>query len=110
MLVLSQGSSVKLVVLSACETAAHAESRAIMGVAPRLVWAGIPAVVAMQFAVPDKTAVALMRFFYESLADGKPLDTAMTVARRGAYFVYDDKIFWAIPVLFMRAPNGVIWQ
>lgn len=109
MLVLLQNRSVRVVILNACETAAAEESRAFMGVAPRLVWAGIPAVIAMQFAIPDPVAVAFMQFLYEALAEGKPLDMAMTAARKGAYLI-NNEIFWAIPVLFMRAPDGVIWQ
>lgn len=110
MMLLLQGSSIKLVVLNACKTAAQGEGKAFMGVAPKLVWAGVPAVIAMQFSIPDSTAVAFMRDFYDGLAKSKPLDTAVTEARMGVYFDYDDKYFWAIPVLFMRSPDGVIWQ
>jgi len=109
MLVLLQNSNVKLVILNACETAASGEGKAFMGVAPRLVWAGIPAVIAMQFAIPDLVAITFTQDLYNALAQGKPLDMAMTAARKGAYFV-NDEIFWAIPVLFMRAPDGVIWR
>jgi hypothetical protein len=109
MLVLLQNSNVKLAILNACETAATEESKAFMGVAPRLVWAGIPAVIAMQVAIPDLIAVAFMQYLYGALAQGKPLDMAMTAARKGAYLI-NDKVFWAIPVLFMRAPDGVIWH
>ena len=107
---LLQSSDIKLVVLSACQTADHGTSDAIMGVAPRLIWAGVPAAVAMQFKIPDKTAISFTRDLYEFLADGDPLDSAVTEARLGAYFDNDDKVFWAIPVLFMRSPDGVIWQ
>lgn len=117
LMVLLRSSSVKLVILSACETAAieenaavRGENPAILGVAPRLVWDGVPAVVGMQFAVPDTMAVQFMQDLYEFLADGEPLDAAITEARIGAYFDDDENIYWAIPVLFMRAPNGNIWQ
>ncbi len=112
MYVLARSSSVRLVVLSACKTAAHDEtntSDAIMGIAPKLVAAGVPAVVAMQYEVPEDTAVAFVRDLYQFLADGEPLDAAVTEARIGVYFDNDDKMFWAIPVLFMRSPDGKIW-
>ena len=109
MLVLLQDSNVRLVILNACETAATSEGKALMGVAPRLVWAGVPAVIAMQFMVPDPVAVAFMEDLYNAMAQGKPLDMAMTAARKGAYIV-NDEIYWAIPVLFLHAPDGVIWQ
>ena len=117
LLVLLQGDDTKLVLLSACQTAATSEkapeqdnsARALMGVAPKLVWGGTPAVVAMQFNLPDDAGAPFMETFYEFLADGNPLDTAVTEARIGLYFDFDDQIFWAIPVLFMRAPDGNIW-
>lgn len=101
-------SETKIVVLNACLTAAYGSDEAIIGIAPRLVWDGIPAVVASQFAIPDKTARAFAEDFYGSLVDGVPLDMAITEARRLSSS--DDEVFWGIPVLFMRAPDGVIWQ
>lgn len=114
--VLLQNRSVRLVVLTACESSVDGEQdtssgEAIMGIAPRLVSVGIPAVVGMQFKVPYRTAVAFTREFFELLlVKAEPLDTAVTEARIGTYFDHDDKVFWAIPVLFMRSPDGVIWQ
>lgn len=112
MFVLARSSSVRLVVLSACKTATDDEKNtrdAIMGMAPKLVAAGVPAVVAMQYEVPEETAVAFARDLYQFLADGDPLDAAITEARIGVYFDNDDKMHWAIPVLFMRSPDGKIW-
>ncbi len=80
-----------------------------MGIAPMLVAAGVPAVIAMQFEIPEKTAISFTRDLYQFLADGEPLDAAITEARIGAYIDNNDKIFWAIPVLFMRSPDGRIW-
>ncbi len=116
MLVLLQGDETKLVVLSACETAAvlsekkdDESARALMGLAPKLVWGGTPAVLAMQFALPDEAGAPFMQTLYEFLADDEPLDTAVTEGRIGLYFDNKDKIYWAIPVLFMRSPDGRIW-
>jgi hypothetical protein len=111
------GRGVKVVILNACQTAAHGTGiaaheagQAIMSVAPALVRAQVPAVIAMQFPVPDRIGVLFTRYLYTYLADGTPLDTAVTEMRTGAYFGEDDKIYWGIPTLFMRAPDGVIWQ
>jgi hypothetical protein len=101
---------VKVVILNACKTAAHDARDAIMGVAPALVRAEIPAVIAMQFNVPDKTALGFTRDLYRFLAMGRPLDSAVTEMRIGAYIGSSDKYFWGIPAIFMRAPDGVIWQ
>lgn len=110
MLVLLQSSSVKVVLLSAClsATGGHSSQKAIMGVAPSLVWAGIPAVIAMQFKVPYQTAATFAQSFYEFLCHGEPIDVAATEARISAFI--DDAVNWAIPVLFMRSPDGMIWQ
>ena len=79
-----------------------------MGLAPALVQAEIPAVIAMQFAMPDETAARFARQIYHFLAMNLPLDRAITEARINI-FAYDDT-FWAVPVLFMRSQDGVIWK
>jgi hypothetical protein len=101
---------VKAVILNACKTASHDARDAIMGIAPALVQAEIPAVIAMQSDVPDRTALGFTRDLYRFLAAGYPLDAAVTEMRIGAYIGANDKTFWGIPALFMRAPDGVLWQ
>ncbi|MCI0393650.1 MAG: CHAT domain-containing protein [Chloroflexi bacterium] len=110
MRVLLRNSGVKAVVLTACQTAEHDEGEAFMGMAPSLVEAGVPAVVAMQFKVPYETALALIHDLYYYLSVGFPLDAALTEARKSAFSSKDDKIYWGIPVLFMRAQDGYLWQ
>ena len=116
LLTLLQGDDTKLVLLSAGLSAATSRNlpnednaRASMGIAPKLVWGGIPAVVAMQYDLPDKVGARFMETLYEFLVDGQPLDTAVTEARIGLYFDFDNQTYWAIPVLFMRTPDGNIW-
>lgn len=105
-----RNTAVRFVFLNSCETAAYAGADPITGVAQSLARAGIPAVMAMQFEVPDKTSLLFARQLYTSLVLGKPLDEAVTEMRRAAYIDTEDMVFWGIPVLFMRAPNGIIWQ
>jgi CHAT domain-containing protein len=121
---LFQSSDTGLAILSACQSGVTLEeidardgdldagtsrqNSGAMGLAPTLVGAGIPAVIAMQSKVPQDTAITFVRDLYENLIDDRPLDVAMTQARIGAYL--DDKRFWAIPTLFMRSPDGLIWQ
>lgn len=109
---LMRNRGVKLVVLNACQTAASAEGDAFMGVAPSLVLADVPAVIAMQFAVPDATAIRFTQALYDYLTLGKPLDTAVTEMRISASNgpTAEDQVLWAIPVLFMRSPDGVLWK
>jgi hypothetical protein len=105
---LFRGTEVKVLILNACKTAAFGQNNAFMGLAPALVRAEVPAVIAMQFAMPDDTAARFARQIYHFLAMGLPLDRAITEARINI-FAYDDT-FWAVPVLFMRSQDGVIWQ
>jgi hypothetical protein len=105
---LIRGSGVKVVILNACKTAAQGRTEAFMGIAPALVQAEIPAVIAMQFAIPQKTALRFAKQLYTFLAMGRPLDRAITETRINISGY--DPVFWAIPVLFMRSPDGVIWQ
>jgi hypothetical protein len=110
LLVLLHGRCIKVVVLNACNTASYGEDDiAIMGIAPALVRAQIPAVIAMQFALPDDIALLFSRTLYSALAKGLPLDTAVTEMRIAAYTSSDNRVDWGIPTLFMRSPNGILW-
>jgi hypothetical protein len=106
-----RNSSVKLVVLNACQTAKSSDQRALVGVAPRLVTADIPAVIAMQFAVPDKVALKYTEALYKNLARGQALDEAITQMRIAVHNLSDPalSVLWAVPVLFMRSPDGRLW-
>jgi CHAT domain-containing protein len=111
-----QGDDTKLIILSACKTGAMGDkteksssAQAFMGLAPKLVWGGIPAVVAMQYDLPNEAAQPFMQVLYEFLALGKPLDSAIVEARLGLDLDFMDSPYWGIPVLFMRSPDGNIW-
>jgi hypothetical protein len=90
----------------ACESAkrqANATSP-FVGLGPKLVQAGVPAVVAMQEQVPVELARALAGEFYARLAEHGEVDRALNQARLQ---VFDAKrTEWAIPVLFMRMRHG----
>lgn len=75
-------SRVGLVVLSACQTAAlDAEGDPMASVAGRLTTTGIPAILAMTHAVLVPTTRMLFGKFYESLARGRGIATALDDAR-----------------------------
>lgn len=116
MLRLFQGDDTKLIILSACQSGATSDkseksssAQAFMGLAPKLVWGGLPAVVAMQYDLPNRAAQPFMQTLYEFLALGRPLDTAVTEARIGLDINILESPYWGIPVLFMRSPDGNIW-
>jgi hypothetical protein len=101
--------SMRLVILNACEGARANRSDPFGGVAQKLIQMGIPAVVAMQFAISDVAALKLSSEFYSALADNYPIDAALAEARR-AIFLDDNAVEWATPVLYSRAPDGVIFN
>lgn len=74
----------RLVYLSSCQTATRNPSDAFRGLAPQLVAAGVPAVLAMQDLVPVSTASEFSRTFYGSLIEHGQVDRASTSARFGA--------------------------
>lgn len=101
--------TLRLAVLNACEGARSSRSDPFAGVAQSLVQQGLPAVIAMQFEVSDKAAITFSHEFYNALAEGKPIDTALGVARKAIYSQEND-IEWATPVLYLRALDGVIFN
>jgi hypothetical protein len=105
-----RGRGVRLAVLGACEGGRRDQVNAWTGVVPALTRAGIPAVVGMQYTIRDKNAIAFSRRFYRALAAGQPIDAAVTDGRlailnRGG----DDERDWGVPVLYLRADEGVLF-
>jgi hypothetical protein len=66
------------------------------------------AVVGMQFPISDGAATAFTGEFYGALADGFPVDQAATSARKALIAEYAAE--WATPVLFLRAPDGRVFD
>lgn len=99
----------RLAVLNTCEGGAAGKVNQFAGVAQRLVQEGLPAVVAMQFKVTDRAAIALARTFYAALADGYPVDAALAEARKAVY-LGGTSVEWATPVLYMRSPQGNLFK
>lgn len=100
--------SLRLALLNACEGGRTSRSDPFAGVGQSLLQQGIPAVIAMQFEVTDDTAITMAHAFYAALADGYPVDAALTEARK-SIFVKND-IEWGTPVLYMRSPDGHIFD
>lgn len=101
--------ALRLVVLNACQGGRSAVKDPFAGVAQSLVQQRIPAVVAMQFEITDQAAVVFAQEFYSALADNYPVDAALTEARK-AIFAQGNKIEWGTPVLYMRAPDGQLFD
>jgi CHAT domain-containing protein len=105
-----EGTPLRLVVLNACQTATITESDISLGVAHGLVKIGIPAVIAMQFSIPDTSAIEFSQVFYTTLAETFQVDRAVSEARKKMFINLEaGRIDWGIPVLFMRKDDGVIF-
>ncbi|HVK44534.1 MAG TPA: CHAT domain-containing protein, partial [Micropruina sp.] len=102
-------STLRLVLLNACEGARQSPADPLGGVAQALVVQGIPAVVAMQFEITDEAATVFSTEFYSALADGYPIDAALAEARV-AVFSDDNDVEWGTPVLYLRASDGRIFD
>ncbi len=104
----------RLMYLSACQSAMQdADDLAapgtrklhpMVGLAPKLVEAGIPAVLAMQDLVEVALAHNLSAEFYKRLLDSGEVDRSLSEARLGVY--KKDSKFWAVPALFLRLKQG----
>ncbi|MGD8584558.1 MAG: CHAT domain-containing protein, partial [Chloroflexota bacterium] len=90
----------RLVFLASCQTAKNSPADAFRGLAPQLIAAGVPAVVAMQDLVPIDTARQFAATFYRQLLVHGQVDLASNEARSA---VLTAKLSGAaIPVLYSR--------
>lgn len=104
--------SLRLIFLNSCEGAKNGTSSIFSSLASQIVKTMPPtllAVIAMQFDIVDETAIALTRYFYEAVASGYPVDSALTKARN-ALFVRHNSYDWGTPALFMRAEDGKLFD
>jgi hypothetical protein len=108
-LLLHDHRSLRLAILAACEGARTSHSDPFAGVAQCLVRQGLPAVIAMQFAVSSEAAVMLARAFCDAVADGYPVDAALAEARK-TLCTQGNCDEWGTPVLYMRAPDGRLFD
>ncbi|HEU5089870.1 MAG TPA: CHAT domain-containing protein, partial [Roseiflexaceae bacterium] len=103
-------SGVRLVVLSACQGATVTQNM-LQSVAPGLVAAGVPAVVAMQFAVAEESTTTFATEFYRALARGWPIDACVSEGRKALLDLGSGaSMDWGIPVVYSRAADGMLWS
>ena len=102
-------SSLRLVVLNACEGARAPVGDPFAGVAQALVRQRIPAVVAMQYEISDEAAVTFSREFYGAMADGSSLDSALADSRK-AMFADGWGLEWGTPALYTLSSDGQVFD
>jgi hypothetical protein len=96
------GRGIRLVVLTACRSGAGAFEKDFSVVSTSLVKTGIPAVIAMQYSMPVRTATEYVGTFYRQLLkDAAGLDTAVAEGRVAlAITIGTEDVQWGIPVLY----------
>ncbi len=97
-----------LIFLAACESARRTTADAFLGLAPKLVRAGVPAVVAMQDALSYASAQKLSAAFYSQLAQHGVVDESLNAAR--STLLTAGRPDAAVPVLLMRLKSGRVWS
>lgn len=104
-------SGVRLIVLSACNSANLRSVAPLRAVAPSLIQAQTSTVVAMQFKVPRASSRVFAHEFYQSLVSGQPLDSCVTDARKALMLDLGgaDVPDWGIPVFYSSAPDSVLF-
>jgi hypothetical protein len=108
------GTSIRLVVLAACQSAMDSPEKRFSGIAQGLMkTSSLPAAVAMQFSVRDDVAIAYNQGFYGALTDRYPVEASVVEGRKAILQVLTDDPFaapdWATPVLFMRHQTGLLF-
>lgn len=108
-LVVSDITSLRLVVLNGCQGSRVSTTDPFSGVAQALVRQGTPAVLAMHAEISDQAAVALTREFYAALTNSQPVDAALAEARK-AIATQLHNLEWAAPRLVMHTTDGRLWE
>jgi CHAT domain len=108
--ILLNRSGLRLVVLNACNSGKLAVEP-FRSIAPALIRAQIPAVVAQQFNVAAESTREFVSDFYRSLAAGLPIDACMSEGRK-AVMNSDglEQPSWGIPVLYTRMVSGRLFD
>lgn len=95
-----------LVVLHLCEASRSDYTATFERLAPKLVQAGIPAVLAMQYPVPTTAATSFTQKFYDYLTQGKEIGQAVQAARQSMKTdLGGDRVF-GTPVLYLQSVDG----
>ena len=98
---------VTLAVFNSCWGAqsARIDNRAIgrSSLAEVLIHHGVPAVLAMRDAIADQEAISFIEAFARALAERKPIDQAVAIARQQLLTLYKfNQPAWTLPVLYIH--------
>jgi hypothetical protein len=107
-MVARQGVRPLLIFLAACQSAVRSSADAFVGLGPKLVSAGVPAVIAMQDFVTVETARKFSGTFYKRLVEHGQLDRAANEAR--STLLTAGRPDAVVPVTFMRLKSAQLWS
>jgi CHAT domain/NACHT domain len=107
---LADHQTLRLVVLNSCEGARASQASLFSSAGSILAAQGIPGVVSMQYEISDRAALEFSRTFYDALASGTPVESAMSDARASIKTALKETIEWGTPVLHLRAPDGLLFE
>lgn len=104
------GRGVRLLVLNCCQGATPSLHRRMNGLGPFLLRAGVPAVVAMRYEMPDVEAIRFSERFYQELLTGEEpgrVDLAVESARESLERnqSFEAARPFVTPVLFLVSPE-----
>jgi CHAT domain-containing protein len=103
------GDMPRLVYLHSCAGAQADYQASFAGLAPRLIRRGVQCVVAMQYAVTNRTAIAFSKGFYRALTTGLPLDEAVQAGRYSLGVLYErDPRLIGIPVVYLHSLGALL--
>ncbi|MBX7233383.1 MAG: CHAT domain-containing protein [Caldilineales bacterium] len=110
----------RLVILNACSVgqvsarqSVERTGRGFVGMAPSILKAGVPAVLAMQYEIRDTIAIQFAKTLYERLTKGRwagKIDAAVTLARNACLLIDPDDRGYATSILYLRAEDGIIFD
>jgi len=105
----------RLVVLNCCLGAAASSLRTLSGLGPSLLRAGIPAIVAMRYEIPDNEALRFADTFYRELLTGAQtgrVDLALNQARKALYINQREGAIrsFVTPVLYLSPGHESVFE
>ncbi|MEI6777580.1 MAG: CHAT domain-containing protein [Chloroflexales bacterium] len=95
-----------LVVLASCMTAGDGASASLIALGPKLLKAGVPAVLAMHGSISMIAVARMMPVFLREIQREGLIDRALASARASVRDLND----WWRPVLYSRLRDGCIWE
>jgi hypothetical protein len=106
------GTTARLITLLACNSGVSvgSEQDPFRGLAAQIVKHGAPAVIAMTRPISVNAAAEFLRAFHDSLSRTPVIDAALNTARWHLHAASKMSLDWASPALFMRLPDGLLWD